>query len=156
MISIPAEYVRIIVKPSVQRFLQEPKAFDLGFAACIFLDHFCDVYGLHTFGSSSNPKESAAAAIRKINPLIEVIHAVSVAAKHVNVQYPKKSIYVGFMVDHAEIGRSAAHSDGSYFSDGSSYYDMPDVLRIKTPDDRLHDLTFLVSSVLNTIEVNFI
>jgi len=152
MFSVPGEYTRLIVRPSVDRFLAEPTAYDLGFAACIFLFHFCDVYAEH----NSMTSEEARQRIAAVNPIIDVVHAVCIAAKHVRVRNARLGLYRGLMAEHAHIGKAAAFSDGTYFSDGTSFSDRDDVVRVQTPDGAWHDFTFLVSSLTKTIEDHFV
>ncbi|WP_271588792.1 hypothetical protein [Bradyrhizobium sp. CCBAU 53415] len=50
------------------------------------------------------------------------------ASKHFVLDRGRRT---GLSADHFEIGKGAAFSDGSYFCDGTSFSDIPDVVRVQ-------------------------
>lgn len=151
MFSVPAEYDTLLMKPTVDRFLKDPTAYDLCFNACIYLFHFCDVLAQFEGGKTEDVRQR----IEKEDCLINVVHAVCTAAKHVVVQNQKLK-YVGFRSEDAHVSRGAAFSDGSYYSDGSSHSDAPNVVRVTMPDSQNFDMSHVVKSVYTTITTKFI
>lgn len=152
MISIPAEYYRVIIVPAVERFKREPADLGLCFSACIFLYHFCEVYAVHTSSKLDDVKKSIASE----NPRFKLIHAVCLAAKHVKVTNKKLGAYAGLMVTDSAIGKESAFSDGTFFTDTSSWSDASDVVRVQTPDKEVHDMLFSINSVCQTIRTRFL
>lgn len=152
MVATPELYLENIIKPMVRRFEADPTAYDLGFACCVFLYHFCDVVCAQSGGTPGDIKKQIATKDRNF----DLVHAVAVAAKHVFVSDKRLAGYVGLRSDDADIGRRAPFSDGSFFSDGTSFSEMPPAIRVKSPDGRWHDLLFVVTSCTKTIEDGFV
>ncbi len=148
MVSTPKLYLDNIVKPMVRRLETETAAYDLAFSCCVLVYHFCDVLAKATGEKVGAVRNRIVAADKNF----EIVHAVVVAAKHVTVSDRVFGNYVGLRSDDAEIGSAAAFSDGSFFDDGSSFSDMPDVVRIKTPDGAWHDLLYVAKSCERTLE----
>ena len=141
------EYVETILAPMVARYLAEPAAKDLGFAACILAFHSVDYAAKDgRFGSKSNFE----AKLRDFNADFEIVHALATAAKHTLVN-DRRLQHVGLQEEDAIISSAAAFSDGAYFSDGSSWADMPQAIQVKTPDGIFHDLTFILPRLLENI-----
>jgi uncharacterized protein YfiM (DUF2279 family) len=87
------------------------------------------------------------------NDNFSMIFAIASAAKHLEAQDKRHSALIGLRADSADIGMSAAFTDGTYFSDGTSWNDMPNVVRVKKPDGMPIDVLWLVKTVSATIEL---
>jgi hypothetical protein len=142
------EYWARIVKPLIGRFELEPTSIDLAFAACIAVYHVKDYLPLQPDIKNS--------WLINDNDNFSIIFAVASAAKHLEAQDVRHSALVGLRADSADIGKSAAFTDGTYFSDGTSWSDMPNVVRVRKPDGTPIDVLWLVKTVSATIELKLL
>lgn len=146
-LSVPALFIKNIVEPTLRRFEAEPTSLELAFATCIFISHVPDVIKEHTGETLYSVRKQITAN----NSDFAVLSAFAIAAKHVKVTDLRYTEFMGLHLDDAEVASGAAHSDGSYFDDGTSYDDIPDTIRIQTPDGKYHDLLFCAQSVFRSL-----
>lgn len=148
MTTTPKLYIENIIKPALARFESEPTSLELCFAVCIFISHLADVIAEHTSRNLKDVRQKLSVE----NKLFVIVHAFSIAAKHVVVSDNRLEKYVGLKSDDAHIAPGAPWDDGSYWDDGSSWSDIPDVVRIQAPDGNWYDLLFTTKSVTQTLE----
>jgi len=146
--SNPQVYLSELARPLCRRFQGDPTAYDLAISSCIILYHFADVVA-HVRGKP--PHEIAAEISAKI-PDFHTIRALANAGKHVELTRHPKSELVGLRAEHLVKGKTAAFDDGSYFSDGATFSDMPDTVVVETPDGKKHDVLHTCLSVLRSLE----
>ncbi len=139
------EYWSRIVRPLIGRFELEPTSIELAFAACIAVYHVKDYLPLKL--------DLRYSWLIDDNDNFSMIFAIASAAKHLEAQDKRHSALIGLRADSADIGLSAAFTDGTYFSDGTSWNDMPNVVRVKKPDGMPIDVLWLVKTVSATIEL---
>ncbi|WP_288757095.1 hypothetical protein [uncultured Brevundimonas sp.] len=110
--SNPEVYLAELAEPLCRRFEAEPASFDLAIASCIILYHYADVVA-HVRAEKA---PAMADEIAQVVPAFHTIRAIANAGKHVELKrHPVKAL-VGLRAEHLTRGKSAAFSDGSFFS----------------------------------------
>ena len=146
--SNPEVYLSELARPLCERFEAERTAYDLAISSCIILYHFADVVA-HVRGQQ--PHEVATEIANKI-PEFHTIRAIANAGKHVELTRHPKSELVGLRAEHLIKGKAAAFGDGTYFSDGTTFSNMPDTVVVETPDGHTHDVLHICIFVLRSLE----
>ena len=152
VLSEPAEYLKVVARPIFERFQAEPTAVELAVSTCIVIAHFADVLGKH---SGQKDLARVRRGLVALSPSFRVIDAFCNAAKHVEID-KRHGTLKGLRLDVAEKGRAAAFSDGTYFSDGSSFAQHPNTIRILAPDGRRYDLLFEARKDLEALELAYL
>lgn len=119
----------------------------MAISCCIILFHFADVVA-HV--RRSKPHQIAE-EIAKTIPKFHTVRAIANAGKHVELTRHPKPELIGLRAEHLAKGKSAAFSDGSYFSDGTSWSDMRETVVVEMPDGTRHDVLHLCTSVLDAL-----
>jgi hypothetical protein len=145
--SVPDVYLHELAGPLLARFEAEPKAYDLAIACCIIIYHYADVVA----HSEEKRISEVTKELSKRAPHFQVIGGIANSAKHVELTRHADKALIGLRAEHLEVGKGVAFRDGSYFSDGSSFGDMADVVCVKTPDGTLHDVLFLCQETLRAL-----
>lgn len=143
----PKTYLEHIAQPLIDRFKSEPASFDLAMASCILLYHYADVVG----ALKQQKPHVAAAEITAVVPKFDIVRALANAIKHVELTRHPGQKLVGLRADKLQVGPGAAFTDGTFFSDGTSWTDIPDTIVIETPDSGKQDVLFVCSFVLNEL-----
>lgn len=146
--SHPKVYLEELARPLCNRFAAEPASYELAISSCIIIYHFSDVLG---YVREKPQYETCSIIIEKI-PKFETIQALANAGKHVELTRHKNKALVGLRAEDIKRGKAAAFSDGAYFSDGSSWAEMPETVVVTTPDGRKHDVLHTCLEVLKALE----
>lgn len=146
--SNPEVYISDLAEPLCRRFQAEPISYDLAIANCIILYHFADVVA-YVRGAKAH---EIADEIAKQIPAFHTVRAIANAGKHVELTRHPKSELVGLRAEHLIIGKSAAFSDGAYYSDGSTHSDARETVVVETPDGEKHDVLHICVSVLDALK----
>lgn len=146
--SHPKVYLEELARPLCNRFAAEPESYELAISSCIIIYHFADVLG---YVREKPPHEACSIIIEKI-PKFETIQALANAGKHVELTRHKNKALVGLRAEDITRGKAAAFSDGAYFSDGSSWAEMPVTVVVTTPDGNKHDVLHTCLEVLEALE----
>ena len=142
----PDDYINLICKPHVEEFATNPTSIAQAWAAVVSLGQFGDYLAAHR-GIS---KTQARSIIRDKFSQYDLVIDIANASKHFEVDDPNRTNRPGFSVGHLRIGKSSAFSDGSFFSDGTSFAEHPDVIRADYQNEH-HDLLHLCESCLETL-----
>jgi len=148
--SNPEVYFEELALPLCCRFEAEPTSYELAISTCIIIYHFADVVA---YVRGCQPHEATAEISDKI-PDFRTIQALANAGKHVELTRHPISELVGLRAEDLKRGKAAAFSDGSYFSDGTSYSDMSETVVVETPDGNKHDVLHTCKSVLDSLKSN--
>jgi len=143
--SNPQVYLSELAQPLCRRFEAEPTSYDLAISSCIILYHFADVVA-HVRGTKAG---EVADEISATIPEFHTVRAIANAGKHVELTRHPKSALVGLRAEH--LTRGAASSDGSYFSAGTTWSDMPETVVVETPDGTRHDVLHVCRTVLSAL-----
>lgn len=146
--SNPEVYLSDLAQPLCSRFETEPTSYDLAIASCIILYHFSDVVA-HVRGKQ--PHDIAVEIAERI-PEFHTIRAIANAGKHVELTRHPKPELIGLRAEHLVKGKTAAFSDGSFFSDSTTYSDMSETVLVQTPDGNTHDVLLICTSVLKSLK----
>lgn len=142
--SQPKVYLDELAAPLCRRFENEPESYELAIATCIMLYHFADVVG-RVRGRSAH---QIANDIAVVIPQFDTVRAIANAAKHVELTRHPNTELIGLRAEHLKRGGGAAFDGGVYFSDGSTWADMPHTIVVETPDGRKHDVLYTCRTVL--------
>jgi hypothetical protein len=135
------------VKPLVSRFNMEQQSIHLAFAACVAVGHVSDYLN----DAQTSPK-SPRDWLSFENERYIALRAICDAAKHGEASHKQHGLYLGTNIDDFHVGSAAAFSDGSFFSDDSSWSESADVVRIRIPHMGLVDVSWLLQEVADKIE----
>lgn len=146
--SNPQVYLDELARPLCNRFKAEPTSYELAISSCIILYHFADVVA-HVRGQRPH---AVADEIAAVIPGFHTIRAIANAGKHVELTKHPNVALVGLRAEHLVRGQGAAWDNGAYFSDGSTWADMPETVVVETPDGTTHDVLFVCLSVLSSLD----
>lgn len=146
--SNPQVYIQDLARPLCERFRAEPTSYELAVSSCVILYHFADVIA-YVRGKKAY---EAADMIAETIPEFSTIRALANAGKHVELTRHPNNELIGLRAEDLVRDRAAAFSDGSYFSDGTTFADMPETVVVTTPDGVKHDVLHTCFSVLEKIE----
>nr|WP_312164032.1 hypothetical protein [Brevundimonas diminuta] len=148
--SNPEVYLAELAEPLCRRFEAEPTSYDLAIASCIILFHYADVVAHVRAGKAPAIADQIALAV----PAFHTVRAIANAGKHVELtRHPVKAL-VGLRAEHLTRGKGAAFSDSSFFSDGTTWSDMPETVVVETPDGTKHDVLHVCLTVLTALIEN--
>ncbi|MCX7364080.1 MAG: hypothetical protein NTV97_19860 [Alphaproteobacteria bacterium] len=121
----PNIFLADICEPSVSDLEREPSSLRRAWVAVTALLHFADFLAAE--------RGLSVAAIRiefySTYPKFKLVKDIAIASKHFVVTHDGER--KGLSVENTKVGASAAFSDGSYFSDGTSFADHRDVVRVE-------------------------
>ena len=143
----PSEYLSAICRPLVFAFREDPAAISKAWAAVVALGQFADYLAAHRQIS----KRDARSLVEAIFPRFDLISDVCNASKHFELTDPRRTARPGYSISHLRVGRGAAFSDGTFYSDGSSHSDSPDVVRADYGSEHV-DLQHLCADCLSALE----
>jgi hypothetical protein len=129
----PSEYFRELVEPTIAEFAANPASVRHAYAACVFVYHFADVVAVHTGRSKTQVRREIAGIAAEF----WTVEGVATVVKHLEATRTT----VRPKAEDTHLGQAAAFSDGAYWSDGSSWAEMPTVVR--TRDDAGHPVDVL-------------
>jgi hypothetical protein len=140
----PAEYITIVCEPEVAALVDDPTSVRRAMVAAIVLFHVCD----HLGEGDEQKTKATKANIGLAFPQFQGVADIANASKHaVRSSGARKGLSVGDM----RVGRAAAFSDGSYYSDGSTHSDAPDVIRVEFNGEQI-DVVHLCKRFLAHIQ----
>jgi hypothetical protein len=142
----PQEFLDLICRPNVLAFEGEPTSISKAWSAVVALGQFADCYAKDRGITVLTARADIEKEFRRFGLLTDV----SVANKHFEVKR-KQSGRMGLSIKHQGIGKGAAYSDGTYHSDGTSFAEHPDVVRIDFGSEHV-DLLHLCVSCLAALD----
>lgn len=148
MLSKPKNYIEHVMSPMVRRFIDEPSAIDLAIASCIVISQIVDVLKEH----GKRDQKDISNEVINVTLAFAIVRSVAEAAKHVEITYSRHGPLKGLRIDDMHLGAEAAFTDGTYFSDGTSWSDSIDVVRIELPNGDIVNLSYLAHSVAQALE----
>jgi hypothetical protein len=140
------EYLEVICKPLVFAFCQDPTAVSKAWAAVVALGQFAD----YLAANRQISKREARSLVEAIFPRFDLISDIGNASKHFALDDPRRTSRPGYSISHLKVGPSAAFSDGSFYSDGSSHAESDDVIRADYGREYV-DLQHLCSDCLSAL-----
>lgn len=143
----PKAYLDLICRPHVEALASDPTSPHKAWAAVVSLGQFADYLATHRGISKAAARKDIQSAFLQY----DLVSDAGNASKHFELDDPKRTTRLGFSIGHFKVGRSAAFSDGSYFSDGTSFSEHPDVLRVEFQAEQT-DLVHLCSACLTVLE----
>lgn len=121
----PTQFLAEIAEPNVRELNANPTSVRHAWIAVTSLHHFEDYLAV----ARSIPVEDARKEIEKADPhRVELLRHVANSLKHAELDRGRLK---GLSVRDMRIGSGAAFTDGSYYSDGTSHSDAPNVVRIE-------------------------
>ena len=127
----PRDYLDQIARPSIEDFRHHPTSIRHAWTAAAALFHFRD-----WLAKDRGAEPSVVQAEFEVGfPQFRAIADIANASKHFKLDHsgPRK----GLSTQHFRAGRGAAFSDGTYYSDGSTHSDAPDVIRMEFSGERI-------------------
>src|SRR6266478_2369805 len=120
----PREYLEGVCEPNFEDFVREPTSIRKAWASATSLFHFIDCLAIHRGQDPAKIKGEMALQF----PALSVLADVANASKHFELN---RGVRTGLSANHFRVGTGAAFTDGSYLSDGTSFSDIPDVIRVE-------------------------
>lgn len=134
-------YFHVVVCEAIDACAQNQSSLWHAYAACTL------TYHLHEHIAASFGV-SATAILNEIKaefPEMHELQAIATASKH-GKSSNKNHKYIGLTLSDIYVGKSAAFSDGTYFSDGSSYAEHPPSVVVATPDGSFKEVNGILAS----------
>ncbi|MFN3188848.1 MAG: hypothetical protein ACK42D_04930 [Candidatus Paceibacteria bacterium] len=144
----PPTYLRQIARPLCNRFRAEPLSFDLAFATCAAIFHFVDVLA-HATGRET---KVVAKEFRDTISGFELVRALANTLKHTELTTPKYHPDLGLKSSALSVDIGGAFSDGTYYSDNTSFTDSPQAIVLTRVSGEKRDVLWTCLSVLEQIE----
>ena len=116
----PQEYLAIIVEPTCQEFFESPLDTRKAILASLVTYHVIDAIAV---AEGANNESAVYDRLLRDCPQLRELKGTALAAKHI---HPRQNGFSDFRLENVRAGRSAAFSDGSYYSDGTSHSDAHD------------------------------
>ena len=123
----PTIYFSEFLVPSIKDFEMEPQNVRRAYLACLVSYHFADVAHVHLKRGKS--LKDVRAEIADISTAFWAIEGIANMAKHIELL--DKKLRVRPIIGSAHVGASAAFTDGTYGSDGTSWTDSKAVVRVR-------------------------
>jgi hypothetical protein len=146
----PSEYFRDLVEPTIAEFEKEPESVRRAYAACVFTYHFADAAAVH----SGRKSHQIADELTGMTPAFGLVRDIANLTKHL-VLDPKRPGNKGRPLPRmpdTHVGPEAAFTDGTFFSDGTSWSDSKPVVRTREGHGRLVDVAWCVTQARRAIE----
>jgi hypothetical protein len=118
------EYLDDVCEPNFEDFVREPTSVRKAWASATSLFHFIDCLAIHRGQDVAKIKGEIALQFPTLHALADIANA----SKHFELNRGERT---GLSADHFRVGSGAAFTDGSYFGDGSSFSESPDVIRVE-------------------------
>jgi hypothetical protein len=144
MLMTPSEYFHELVEPAINEFESYPSSIRHAYTACVLAYHFADAVHI----AKAKSKSSARRSLANIAPAFWIVEGVANMVKHIEVTGTKVKPKIG----DTHIGRAAAFTDGTLFSDGTSTSDADDVVKTKDDIGRYIDMRWCVREARRAIE----
>jgi len=140
----PGEFLEQVCSPNVDEFIAEPTSLRRAWSAVIALFHFED-YLAEARGLGKLRKPLREEIDREFYNF-PAVRDIANASKHFVLRNPGSRR--GLSIVDVKIGSAAAFDDGSYFSDGTSFAEHDDVVRLEFRGE-LIDVVHLCKSCLS-------
>jgi hypothetical protein len=142
----PSTYLEVICAPHLQAFEADPTAISKAWGAIVSLGQFAD----YLAADRNITKRAARKLIEAVFPQFDLVSDIANASKHFELSDPTRTSRAGYSIAHLKIGKSAAFSDGTFFSDGTSWVQSTDVVRADFANDYV-DLLHLCRSCFASV-----
>jgi len=110
----PSTYLEVICKPHLHAFEADPTAISKAWSAVVSLGQFAD----YLAADRNISKRAARKLIESVFPKFDLVSDIANASKHFELSDPTRTSRAGYSITHLKIGKSAAFTDGTFFSDG--------------------------------------
>lgn len=134
----PAEYFRELIEPTLAEFENDSTSVRRAFAASVFTYHFADAAAVYL----SRKREHIEVDLERLTPAFGLIRAIANMSKHLVLDPKRNKGRPMPKIRDTHIGPAAAFTDGSYWSDGTSWTDSKDVVRIRDDSGKLVDIAW--------------
>jgi hypothetical protein len=146
----PRIFLDLICRPHVEAFAADPTSSHKEWAAVVALGQFVDYLAAGRGAISRQEVQATRRGLEAAIPQLGLISDVANVNKHVRLDGQKRR-RAGLSIHHIGEGKAAAFSDGSFFSDGSSFAEHRDVIRTDFQGEHL-DLVHLCTSCLAVLD----
>jgi hypothetical protein len=143
----PSTYLEVICMPHLHAFEADPTAISKAWSAVVSLGQFAD----YLAADRNISKGAARKLIEAVFPNFDLVSDIANASKHFELSDPRRTSRPGYSIAHLKIGKSAAFTDGTFFSDGTSWLESTEVVRADFSGDYV-DLLYLCRSCFASIE----
>lgn len=144
----PSEYFRELVEPAIVEFENDSTNIRRAYAASVFTYHFADAAAVYLRRDRTGIEED----LERLTPAFALIRAIATMSKHLLLDPKRNKGRPMPRIQDTHIGQAAAFSDGSFFSDGSSWTNNRNVVRTRDDNNRLVDIRWCLREGRRAIE----
>ncbi len=134
----PSEYFHELIEPTLDEFESEPTSIRRAYAASVFTYHFTDAAAAYL----NCKRERIETDLERLTPAFRLIRAIANMSKHLVLKPEFNKGRPMPKIQDTHIGPAAAFTDGSYWSDGTSWTDSKKVVRITDDNGKLVDIAW--------------